>query len=133
MANLRDEVINDPLGRSYAAMTAKQVADDGHTKYRTDERTVMSAGEIWEHIVDSEFIALSDANKARVDRVLGLGAEIIIGPGNNHNAVQELIATFGGGSTTITNLAAARAIAISRWQELGLGNVKVGHITIARS
>ncbi len=133
MVGLRDEVINDPLGRGYVGMSDQQVLDDGFILYRTDPREIMSAGEIMESIDGAEFTALTDPMKTRVDRVLGLGAEIIIGPGNAHNAVQELLTAFGAGSTTISNLSTRRDVSISRWAELGLGNVKVGHITIARS
>jgi len=132
MGSLRDELINDPLGRGYSAMTDAQVVAALHLRDRSKERTIMSAGEVMEHIVGSEFTALTADKKARVDRVLALGAEIIIGPGNNHNAVQELLAAFGAGSQTVTNLSAARAETIDRAGELGLGTVRVGEVERAR-
>ena len=82
----------------------------------------MSSGEIFESIVPSEFAALTSGEQVRVDRVLGLGAEIIIGPGNSPNAVQELVSTFGGGSGTISALAALRDQLQSRASEIGLPN-----------
>jgi len=85
---------------------------------RIRERTIMSAGEIMESIDGPEFEALTDANQGRVDRVLGLGAEIIIGPGNNHSAVQEML-VFGAQSVTLIALAALRDISVSRADELG--------------
>ncbi len=120
----------DPLGLGYSGMTDQQFADSMNGETRTRERVSMSAGEIMEQIDSAEFIALTAGDKARVDRVLGLGAEVIIGPGNSHNAVQELIATFGGGSTTITNLATLRdAEQISRTSELGIPFVSTSVIS----
>jgi len=87
---------------------------------RDNPRIAMSAGEIFEQINATEFTALSASDRTRVDRVLGLGAEVIIGPGNAHQAVQELIATFGGGSNTIAALALLRDQKYSRAEELSL-------------
>ena len=80
----------------------------------------ITSGQLFEAIVPSEFQALTAAEKVRVDRLLGLGAEIIIGPDNSPQAVQELLATFGGPSVTVQTLAALRDEKISRAQELGL-------------
>lgn len=128
---LCEELTLDPLGRGYVGMTDEQATVDLNTAYRTRQRTTMSAGEIMEAIDSTEFTALSAANKARVDRVLSLGAEIIIGPGNNHNAVQELL-VFGNASNTVANLVALRTIAITRAAELGISRPKVGQVEDAR-
>jgi len=128
---LCEEITLDPLGRGYSGMTNEQVAVDLNTAYRTRERITMSAGEIMEAIDGTEFAALSTADRVRVDRVLGLGAEVIIGPGNNHNAVQELL-VFGGGSVTVANLVALRDVAITRAAELSIRRPKVGHVEDAR-
>ncbi len=127
------EEANDPLGRGYASMTNDEMADDMNVKNRTRDRTNMSAGEIMEQIDGGEFSALNNAAKARVDRVLSLGAEIIIGPGNSHNAVQELLATFGAASNTISKLSAAREQIISRAEELNLPFIWPGHIEQVRA
>ena len=105
---LGEEKTADPLSRGYAGMTDQQFADSINDENITVERTTMSAGEIMEQIDGTEFSALTPALTTRVDRVLGLGAEIFVGPGNNHNAVQELLAAFGVSSATITSLAALR-------------------------
>ena len=65
---------------------------------------------------------MTAANRARVDRVLGLGAEVVIGPGNSHQAVSELVSVFGGGSNTITALSALRDQVQTRAQEIRLPN-----------
>ena len=129
---LVDEIRNDPLARGYSGMTDAQIVTSLNTVDRDNERTTMSAGEVMESIDGTEFAALSAADKTRVDRVLGLGAEIVIGPGNAHNAVQELL-VFGGGSATITALAAMRNQQISRAQEVGAGIVNLNTVGAARN
>ncbi len=127
---LEDELANDPLIRGYAGMTDQQLVDSLNAPDRTRDREAMSSGEIMESIDGVEFIALSNAKQARVDRVLGLGAEIIVGPGNTHNAVQELLDAFGGGSLTIASLVALRTVAISRAEEIGFGPVSLGTLKL---
>ena len=118
--DLQNERTNDPLVRGYSGMTDAQFLASVTTVDRVNARTTMSAGEIFEQVDAAEFAALNNTNKARVDRVLGLGAEVIVGPGNNHQAVQEMIAAFGGGSNTLSALAVLRDQLFSRAEELGL-------------
>jgi len=132
MSKLSDEIALDPLGRGYAGMTDEAVVADLNARRRTRNRVTMSAAEIFEAIVPAEFVALDMAKQARVDRVLALGADVIIGPDNNTNAVQELLACFGAPSQTVQALAARRAVSISRAEELGLGDVRPGHVQEVR-
>ena len=120
VSDLQDERTDDPLTRSYSGMTNAQFLSSITAIDRPDPRTSMSAGEIFESVDAAEFNALTDPLKERVDRVLGLGAEIVVGPGNNHQAVQELITAFGGGSATIASLSALRDQLQSRAREIGL-------------
>ena len=122
VSDLQAERTDDPLTRGYSGFTDAQFFTSITAVDRPDSRTIMSAGEVFQAIVPSEFQALNVADQDRVDRVLGLGAEIIIGPGNSPNAVQELVSTFGGGSATIAALAALRDQLQSRVTEIGLPN-----------
>ena len=90
--------------------------------------TTITAGQLFEAIVPSEFQALTSAQQARVDRLLSLGSDIIVGPSNSVQAVQELLATFGGGSVTVQTLAALRDQTISRVASLGLPTPKLGDV-----
>jgi len=110
-------------GMDDATFLAAMLVED-----KDNPRTTMSAGEFFEAIVPAEFQALTAAEKVRVDRMLSLGADIIIGPDNSPQAVQELLATFGGGSVTVTTLAAMRDTKQSRAQELGLPAPKLGDV-----
>ena len=118
---VRDNPIYD--GMDDAAFLAAILTKDAEAP-----RASITAGELFESIVPAEFQALSAADKTRVDRLLGLGAEIIVGPGNAHQAVQELLATFGGGSATVTALAAVRDVKITRAAAAGLPDPKLGDV-----
>jgi len=128
---LHDELVGDPLGRGYSAMTDAEVAVDLNTIYRTYTRTHLSSAEIYEAISALEFQALSDAQKVYVRDILGLGEGIDVQPGGQARAV--MIQIFGAGSTTISNLAAVLQESISRAAELGLGVVTPGDVERARA
>ena len=123
--DLQAERTDDPLTRGYSGMNDAAFLVSITAEDRDNPRTTMSSGEIFEQVDSAEFIALSAGDKERVDRVLGLGAEIIVGPGNSHQAVSELVATFGGGSNTLTALAALRDEQFSRAAEIGLPVPKI--------
>jgi len=120
VADLQEERTNDPLVRSYSGMTDVQFLTSITTENRDNPLTSISSGVLFESIDVAEFQALPVSDKTRVDRLLGLGAEVVVGPGNAHMAVQELLNTFGGGSTTVTTLAAIRDQQFSRAAELRL-------------
>ena len=127
---LKTEIADDPLGRGYAAMTDAEAADSLNTANRTVTRETLSSADIYETIVVSEFQALSDAAKVYVRDILALGGDVRVGAGSKARTV--LIGTFGGGSATITALAAAITDTVSRATELGLGFVHPGDIENAR-
>ena len=128
IAVLQEEKDTDPLARSYSGMTDEQLVTSFNALDRIDSRTSFSSGEIMESIDNDEFALLNAGEKSRVDRVLGLGAEVIIGPGSDHNALQELLNVFGVGSTTVANLSARRDVLISRMKELGLPEVSLSTV-----
>lgn len=124
---LEDELVNDPLGRGYVGMTDQQIADDGHTKYRTRNRTSMSGREVAAEVVASEYNALTSEKKAQF---LALIASNDLDPfGLPVDVIKDI---YGAGSVTVSNLSAARVETISRWDEIGAGNVKAVHIVDRR-
>jgi hypothetical protein len=125
---LRDEIINDPLGRGYSGMTDDQIVASLNTVDRPRQRDSVPTPEIFEAIVASEYDSLSAAAKARVNILLGLPH---VDP-NGDNTVATLMA-FPAGSATRAALMALREQNISRAQELGLGRIKPGYVAAARS
>lgn len=133
---LKTELTTDPLGpggrpggQPYASMSNLEVADELNTKYRTASRETLEAWEVYEAIDQTEWDALSDAEKAKGQVLLDMGAVKARQPSR---AVTAIVAVFGAGSQTITNLKALRDTAISRGVEIGYGHVKVGHVAEAR-
>lgn len=127
MSILKDEIVNDPLGRGYSTMTDQQIADSINGLTRTRNRNAMTGSEIANQIVVSEFNGLSAAQEQLIWNILHLGE---LNPFGIETAM--FVSVFGIGSATISNLQAARIEAISRADELGLGRIKIGHVEEAR-
>ncbi len=115
MADLKTELTDDPLARGYAGMTDSQAADDLNTSYRSRDRTTMTASEVVNAVDTADFLALSAAKQNKFWQLMGIGE---LNPFGVEATL--MIDIFGGGSTTITTLAALRVESITRAQELGL-------------
>ena len=115
---LSDEIANDPLGRGYAGMTDQQAANSLLAVNRTRNRTTMTRQEVYENIQTSALAALTALQVAQ----LNLALSDTVNPFGN--AAQVFTNIFGGGSATITALAAARVESVSRSNELGLGDLE---------
>lgn len=115
---LKAEVETDPLGRGYAGMTDQQLVDSLNAVDREVNRETMTGTEILNEINVAEWNALTNAQRQTVWDIVHLGTI-------NPFGVEATLMTsvFGGGSATITALAAARKVAVSRAQELGIGVV----------
>ena len=97
------------------------------TVNRSRNLSSLTGSEVVNAINVTEFDALSAVDKQMVWDIVHLGDV-------NPFGVEATLFTniFGGGSTTITALAAARTEAVSRAEELGFGSVGVGHVQEAR-
>lgn len=111
----------------YGAMTDQQVVDELNIVNKSQNRTSMTRQEIYENIDPAALSALTSIQLAQ----LNLALSDTVDPFGN--AAQVFIDVFGGGSQTITNLQAARVDTVSRASQLGLGIVKLGHVTEARA
>ncbi|KKL28911.1 hypothetical protein LCGC14_2370390, partial [marine sediment metagenome] len=83
---------------------------------------------IFEAVVRSEYVALSADDKELLHVIISMGSILV----NGTNTKAALLAMFGGGTTTRTNLATLQIRDVSRAQELGLPFVYEGHIQEAR-
>ena len=124
---LKTELTDDPLARGYSGMTDAAAAADLNTVYRTKNKTSMTGSEILNNVDATEWAALDAAEKQTVWDIVHLGT---INPFGVEATL--MIGVFEGGSATITALQAARKDDVSRAVELGLGNVKVGNVQLAR-
>ena len=127
IAKLKAEITDDPLGRGYSEMTDAEIATSLNTEDRPDNKKTMTSSEVLNAVDITEWNALTDAQRQIIWDVLHIGE---INPFGVEATI--FIAVFGGGSDTITALAVARIIYISRASELGQGIVYIGHIENTR-
>jgi hypothetical protein len=125
---LRSELVSDPLARGYSGMSDAQASASLNTVNRSVHVATMSGSEVLQSIDKTEYGALTDGKKSAVWGLLGMGT---LNPwGREADIVVEI---FGGGSATVTALAAARTRTVSRAEELGLGVIRESDVTKARS
>lgn len=130
IAALKAELTTDPLARGYAGMTDAQAAASLNARNRPLSALVLSSAQVFNAIDAAEFNALTAAQKANVDRLLGLGADIDITSGTNARAVLEN--AFGAGSATRVALVALLANKLTRAGELGLAPLYADDVRQAR-
>jgi len=96
---------------------------------RTRSRDTITGSEILNATDDTEFSALTDANKDRWISICGV--ENI----NTSSGIAKALEAdlFGGGTTTRANLVAVKTEDISRAVELGFSFVGTHHVTSARA
>jgi hypothetical protein len=125
---LKDEIINDPLTRGYSGMSDQQIADDLNTQYRERNLDRLDGSTVFNAVDKTEFNALTDADKQIVWNILHLGG---VNPFGLEADI--FVDIFGGGSQTITDLAAIRKEPQSRAAELLLPFVWEGFVKDAKA
>jgi len=119
---LEDEISGDPLVRVYSGMDDAALLTSLNTADRSRNRVTMTGLEVKAQVNVAEYTALTDAKKQQfIDLTQptdGGGLDLF---GTDRDI---LIDIFGGGSTTVANLATARVELISRGVEIGWGVAK---------
>lgn len=129
MSALRDELLNDPLTRGYAAMTDEQAAASLNTADRTITAQYVSGSDVFNATDDVEYAALTEAQKQAWDALCAID-QIDTSNGVAKAREAEL---FGPGTATRSNLVALRQSTVSRAVELSLGRVRAGEVKHARA
>ena len=128
-AAIHDEVINDPLGIGYAAMSDVQAANSLNTVNRVVAVDSIEGQDVVAALVPGEVNDLTVAQQRNLWGVIGAGA---VRPDDTE--VKAFFAgLFGAATTTRANLIALANQTISRAQELGLGFVKPPDVNEARA
>lgn len=112
---LATELASDPLGRNYPTMTDQQAADNLNTENRTRKVDSVTGAEIYEAVDQDEFDALDAGQKDLIYEVESLDV-ILVQAGR---AKSNILACFGPGTTTRTNLIALANPVCSRAVEIG--------------
>ena len=118
MSILGTEIDTDPLGRGYSGMGDAALLTSLNTANRSRNRTEMTGREVKAQVNATEYNALSDAKKQQMIELVKRDDLDLFGIDRDI-----LIDIFGGGSTTVSNLASARVELISRGVEIGWGVV----------
>ena len=127
MSALSEEITNDPKLAGYSGMTDQEVVISLNTLYTNQNKASMAGSELMDNQNSAEFTALTDSKKSQW---LALCAIDSVDPfGQVVEVVKDI---WGNGSATVSNLAAARLVLVSRATELGLGVVTLGQVTANR-
>ena len=129
IAALKAELTGDPLARGYPAMSDAEAATNLNAVNRERNRTSMSGSEVLNAVDDTEWGALSDADKQTVWNIVHLGDVNPFGV-----EARLMVSVFDAEeSPTIAALQVARKDPVSRATELGLGLIYPAHVTQARA
>jgi len=116
---LEDEIAGDPTLQGYDGMNDTELLVSLNAKTRSRNRKSMTGREVNKAVNVAEYNALSDAKKQQFIELMKRDDLDLFGLDRDI-----LIDIFGGGSTTVANLATARVETISRGVEIGFGVVK---------
>lgn len=120
----------DANSGTYGALDDQTAAETLNAQTESRVRATMSGGELFENTDATEFSALADADKSQW---LALCAIDSINPANSGPAAAIATQIFGGGSTTLTALAAARTESLSPAATQGLPRVRANDVIHARA
>ena len=124
------EITGDPASMGYAGNTVSAVTALMNDKtLRSEPRETVTGAELFNAIDDGEFNALSDAQKADVDRITSLSGDIDVKPGSRARSI--MLEIFGGGTTTRSNFQGLAQTRISRAHELGWRRMRQGWVARA--
>ena len=125
---LKAEITNDPVALGYSGKTDAQIADLLNNKVRSKNRLTVTADQLIQAIVWTEWDSLTASQKQQLQLIVGAGVVSV----NNTNVRTALLAMFGAGSTTRANLLALAVMPTSRADELGFGIVEYWDVARAK-
>ena len=130
-ATLYTEITNDPTGLGYAGKSNAEIAALLNAETQEIARTSITAAQLWENTVLSEYAALGAAQRDAYWGLCSLDSIDVAAGTNSRSALAQL---FPQGSTTRAALMALLQTPVmrSRAAVLGLGRVKPGHVAKAR-
>lgn len=127
LQSLKDELINDPLSRGYAAMDDVQAANSLNAPDRQPNRESLTSDQLMGALDENEYNALVARGKKYWDLLVTAGGIPL-----TTIVKQQLSTLFPDPSNTRTNLLALLKRVGSRAEELGLGSVTSSNVADAR-
>lgn len=113
---------------AYAAMTDQEAADALNAKTIAVDVETISGSDVFEATTQADYAALTATQKNLYHAIMGMASV----PVRGSNTRAALLAMFGPGTQTRTNLSALQTRMISRAEQIGLGVVLPGHIQMVR-
>lgn len=113
---------------AYAGLTNQEAADALNAANISVDVEIISGSDVFEATTQSDYAALTANQKGLFHAIMGMETIQVVGS----NTRAALLAMFGPGTQTRTNLAALQTTLTSRASQLGLPRVGVHHVAYAR-
>ena len=129
LADLKNELVGDPLGRGYASMSAEAAAADLNTLARSCARRTVQAQAVVECVDEAEWATITANKRDLMLSVLALAPTITL----NVKIQKITLGCFPAATCPLTR-AALLALAnepCSRAQELGFEHIDAAHVRAA--
>lgn len=113
---------------AYAGLTNQEAADALNAANISVDVEIISGSDVFEATTQSDYAALTANQKGLFHAIMGMETIQVVGS----NTRAALLAMFGPGTQTRTNLAALQTTLTSRASQLGLPRVGVHYVAYAR-
>lgn len=128
-AAIADEINADPLSRGYSAMSDQEVADSLNVVNRSVPVEEVPSSALIEATTTSDWTGVGATDREKYTQMITGGSINPSGP----NTQSHIADIFGDPSGTLANVVALASRAVSRAEEVGLGEVTFPDVNIARA
>ena len=113
---------------AYAGLSDQAAADALNAQNIAVDVDTISGSDVFEATTQTDYAALTATQKSLYHAIMGINSITVRGS----NTRAALLAMFGAGTQTRTNLGALQSTMTSRREQLGLPHVGAHHVTYAR-
>ncbi len=113
---------------AYTGLSDQAAADVLNAKNISVDVDTISGSDVFEVTTQSDYAALTATQKSLYHAIMGMNSITVRGS----NTRAALLAMFGAGTQTRTNLGALQSTLTSRREQLGLPRVGAHHVAAAR-
>lgn len=113
---------------AYAGLSDQAAADALNAQNIAVDVATISGSDIFEATTQADYAALSATQKSLYHAIMGMDSITVRGS----NTRAALLAMFGAGTQTRTNLGSLQTRRMSRAEQIGLGRVEAGHVQMIR-
>lgn len=128
LGNLKTELTVDPRGRGLAGMTHEEANADLHLENIEHTVESITGQQLFEAVDSTDLAGLSSDDKVVLMGIVGMGTILV----NGTNTKVTLLAMFGAGTQTRTNLGKLQTEMVS-WANLHFRGLRAGDVQRARA